>query len=729
MFPSETKVIKTLSGVLLFLILLQCFPGFALGYDLFGYELDIHAGLRNFVSKQVETSNNIIEPNKLKIKTSVNKGTEWIGNKYRHGFSYLENKTGLDPDNKLYKAFKNYTLHNVGFNLGLVNGAGTIASEIYSFAAKLPTAPERIVNFSYKYADDPEKYHTMASGVAQAVGGVLLDPLPYLNGLYQYGKSTYTEAAKDPLTLGNLHGEATAVVASLVLPVGKTKPLTAVSKLEKTTKVQNTGKLPHVLSSLNAKAIAFKNNLVVTPQVVCMSATPTKVGTQTGKVSRQPLAKIFDDLNLDDMFVAGNYQLPEATEKALIRWGNAQYRRVRPKLTAADIELIEHYTDNAGYFNRLLRETDEFQGLTLAELSEVNRLSEILGYAPLRKNRLLFRGTDRNALGKYANSSPEELVGKHLRDEAFISTSLLPIEASAHSYGVLFVINAPKGTKGLYIDKLSRFKGEHEFLLDKGMEMVIRNAVQGKRDLILYADLLQSRKTTLTSAAKGSSKIGTASAAQNSITKTGTGYPLLELNGLELAVTQYNLPNIMTKRIIDWAENTYSGWLQKLSPADKNIIYDYTWGSGKYNRFLRGKTKQMPSAEQTVKINRLSEILSTAPPLEEKIVVFRGTTNSILGKNLKGLSLEELAGKEIIEPGFLSTSLTPLPAKILADSKLYSEKVFLIINVPPKAKGAYLGKYSANPDELEFLLDKGQRLYINKAIKIDEHLVLDVDIL
>jgi len=713
MFPSvKTKAIKILSGALLLVILLQCFPGFALGYDL-----DVHARIRNFVSAQVENSNNIIEPNSLQIKTSVNKVTAWIGNKYRDGFSYLENKTGLNENQKLYKAYKNYTLHNVGFNLGLVNGAGTIASEIYSFAAKLPTAPERVANFGYKYAEDPEKYHTMASGVAQAVGGAILDPVPYLNALYQYGKSTYTEAAKDPLTLGNLHGEATVLVASLVLPLGKTKPLTAVSKLEKATQVQNTGKLPHLLSSLNANAIAMKNS-ILNPQVVCMSATSTKVGKQAGKVSGQSFPKMVAELNLYEMLVAGNYHLPEAIEKAFIRWGNAQYRRARPKLTDADIELIKHYSDNAGYFNGLLRGTDEFQGLTLAELSEVNRLSKILGYEPFTENRLLFRGTDRNALGKYANFSPEELVGKHLRDDAFVSTSLLPIEASGHSYGVLFVLNAPKGTKGLYIDKLSMFKGEHEVLLDKGVDMAIRNAVQGNKDLIIFADLLYQSKTTL-------------SGATSAITKTGTGYPLLELNGLKrtLDTAQYNLPDIITKRVISWADHTYSGWFEKLSPADRGIILDYTWGSGKYNRFLRGKTKQMPSAEQMAKINRLSEILSTAPPLEQKIVVFRGTTDSILGKNLKELPIEQLPGKELTDHGFLSACLTPPPAKKLADSKLYSEKVFLIINVPPKTKGAYIGKYSADPDELEFLLDKGQRLRINKATKLDQHLVLDVDVL
>ena len=89
MFPSvKTKAIKTLSGVLLLVILLQCFPGFALGYDL-----DVHARIRNFVSAQVENSNNIIGPNRLKIKP-VSIKTAWIGNKYRGGFYTLKTKQG-----------------------------------------------------------------------------------------------------------------------------------------------------------------------------------------------------------------------------------------------------------------------------------------------------------------------------------------------------------------------------------------------------------------------------------------------------------------------------------------------------------------------------------------------------------------------------------------------------------------------------------------------------------
>ena len=98
-----------------------------------------------------------------------------------------------------------------------------------------------------------------------------------------------------------------------------------------------------------------------------------------GKVSGQPFTKLIDDLHLDDMLVASNYQLPEATE-GLIRW-ETQYRRARPKLTDADIEFIEHYTENASYFNSLLRRTYEFEGLSIAD-AKVNRLSEILGYEP-----------------------------------------------------------------------------------------------------------------------------------------------------------------------------------------------------------------------------------------------------------------------------------------------------------------------------------------------------------
>jgi hypothetical protein len=235
---SSSIKIKITSGILILFMLLSCLPGKTWGYDL-------SAQIKGFVSGQVERSDEIINPNEQRIKTTVQKGTGWIAEQYRNGFTYLEDKTGLGEENSLYKAAKHYTLHNVGFNLGLVNGAGVVASELYSFVAKLPTAPERLVNFGYQYAENPAHYQAMVKNGTLAVAGTLLNPKPLLTGLYGYGKSVYLEAAKDPLTLGNLHGEAVAFGASFLVGGGQVKAVTSANKLGKVTnklgKVTKTG--------------------------------------------------------------------------------------------------------------------------------------------------------------------------------------------------------------------------------------------------------------------------------------------------------------------------------------------------------------------------------------------------------------------------------------------------------------------------------------------------------
>lgn len=231
MFTSaKTKTITTITtGVLLLLLLIQCFPGVALGFD-------VHARIRDFVSSQVEKSDEIIKPNRLKIKTTINQGTEWLGNKYRAGFSFIERKTGINEQNNAYKTVKNCILKNVGYGLGLYNGAGELAAEFYTFAAMLPTAPERLVNFGYKYAEAPQMYQDKVTNGARAAVGVALNPLPLLSGLYQYGKSTYTEAAKDPLELGILYGETTVYAGSFLIGGAQIKGLTLANKANKVEK-------------------------------------------------------------------------------------------------------------------------------------------------------------------------------------------------------------------------------------------------------------------------------------------------------------------------------------------------------------------------------------------------------------------------------------------------------------------------------------------------------------
>ena len=200
-YPQKKKIG---AGLLLLLLWGQCFPWRVMAYD-------VQAFIKEFTGSQVKESNEIIKLNKAKIKTSVDKVAQWYENKWLDGISYLEGKTGLNEQCKPYGVLKTYNLLNLGFNCGVLKGAGELGAEMYSFVATLPTAPERIVNFGFKYAEDPKQYQDMITNGAKTVAGVVLNPAPFLKGVYGYGKNAYLEAAQDPLTLGTLHGEVGSV--------------------------------------------------------------------------------------------------------------------------------------------------------------------------------------------------------------------------------------------------------------------------------------------------------------------------------------------------------------------------------------------------------------------------------------------------------------------------------------------------------------------------------------
>lgn len=285
--------------------------------------------------------------------------------------------------------------------------------------------------------------------------------------------------------MGKLQGEIAAFGGTFLLGGGQTKTVAkAGGLLENAAKAGTT--VNNVLPQINPRFFNFGPIPAVAGKGVRVGTASRAGGiTVAGEVA-YPL--VFNT-KLEKQLVAGSYSLTQSTEKGIVRWAKNSYKEWANYLSDEEMRIIRHYTDNPNYYNDLLRGFEN-RKCTPSELAEIGKISEIISSAPLKEKVILFRGVDRNALGKYANYSPEELVGKVFLEKAFMSTSLLPETAAEFSYGVLLVINAPKGTKGAYIDKLSAFKGEYEFLLDKGQNMLIQKAVQGEKELILTVDLI-----------------------------------------------------------------------------------------------------------------------------------------------------------------------------------------------------------------------------------------------
>ncbi len=88
-------------------------------------------------------------------------------------------------------------------------------------------------------------------------------------------------------------------------------------------------------------------------------------------------------------------------------------------------------------------------------------------------------------LGTLKNTPVDELVGKGISDKGFLSTSLIP--DGQFGGDLLLKIDAPTGTKGAFIGDLSVVPTEVEILLQKGQNMIIKEAtdVNGVLELVV----------------------------------------------------------------------------------------------------------------------------------------------------------------------------------------------------------------------------------------------------
>ncbi|MDD4681493.1 MAG: hypothetical protein PHP79_11570 [Clostridia bacterium] len=243
-----SKKQKATSGILFLLMLLQSFPGVTLGYDVLG-------GIRRFVSSQVETSDKIINKNKSRITNGIKTRSKLLEQKKLEHVSVLESQLGKNSQSKPYKIHKSVSLFTVGLEAGVLNGISNLGAEFYSLGAKIPTAPERLINFGFNYTKNPAKYHNKVTNGTKAIAGVALNPKP----LYTYAKNVYLESAKDPLKFGKLHGGTTAYIGSFfVMGGGATKIASSANKAKNTAKIDELAKTTASINKMGSGGLFSK---------------------------------------------------------------------------------------------------------------------------------------------------------------------------------------------------------------------------------------------------------------------------------------------------------------------------------------------------------------------------------------------------------------------------------------------------------------------------------------
>lgn len=154
------------------------------------------------------------------------------------------------------------------------------------------------------------------------------------------------------------------------------------------------------------------------------------------------------------------------SEKFVVNCLRKEYSIWASSLTDVEKHAIKKYSYNSmdrkpnRFFERLnamLR--NDYVGDDYRKLEEYAEIiSKALKKHPLEQDIICYRGMD-------ANPVQGVEIGSIISFGQFISTSVIKTKALCRKYKM--IIRVPKGTKGAYIESLSVFPKQREFLLDK----------------------------------------------------------------------------------------------------------------------------------------------------------------------------------------------------------------------------------------------------------------------
>ncbi len=495
----------------------------SLSSPAFAFDLNI----KDFFRNKVEESDKFITRINTKADQIVNISSGMVSLLTKGSFFVLEKRTGLSEQHKLYREIKHNSLERIGFGLGVVEGTKDFATETVSLLAKLDSLPARTINLAYNIKEKPQEYKKKVIDGGKMAAGVLRNPMPVLSSIYQMGKNTFAEAQKDPLKMGKLQGEVAVFGGTLLIGGGQVKSASTANKALGTAKIGTLTKTAARCKEINWGSLipdftqirpAFGGAVLTVAgngQVAAASIFhKTTKGTDTLISSAQKTlnTKVYPFSNTDlgkllrpdtsgqakstfqsiKSYGASKFsslplfKLPAATERNILTWAERHYGNWARKLSEDDFEILSEYTLEFFPFNQILRKKVP----TIDEQVKINKLSEVIHSAPpLQEDIIVFRGGSKSILGSLAKLDPSELPGRVISDKGFISTSVLPKEAKQFSHGVFLAIKVPKGTKGAYIDLISGFNGEREYILDKGQEFLIKQANKIHGKYLLEVDL------------------------------------------------------------------------------------------------------------------------------------------------------------------------------------------------------------------------------------------------
>ena len=143
-------------------------------------------------------------------------------------------------------------------------------------------------------------------------------------------------------------------------------------------------------------------------------------------------------------------------------------------ISSAERNGVEVYTGSA-YIN--MNEYLRGQRSSTRYAEEIKQATAALKKASLPEEVIVRRGSDYNMLRELgvdiSEANKDKLIGAIVTDKGFMSTS--PASGGGFSGDIEYVVKVPKGSQAMYVDTISRHRGEEELLINRGGKYIIED--------------------------------------------------------------------------------------------------------------------------------------------------------------------------------------------------------------------------------------------------------------
>lgn len=183
----------------------------------------------------------------------------------------------------------------------------------------------------------------------------------------------------------------------------------------------------------------------------------------------------------------GGARYKEVTDDSIF---NKSVDKWQSDISNSELSAAELYTGSSyANWNDSLR-TKDGKGWEV----NTDNLDNALSKFELKENIVTYRGLGRGALeNMFGSAAPDiktinDMKGSIISDKAFFSTSIdRSVAGSFTGPGYILKINVPKGKgRGAYVDPISKYSGEREFLMPRNTNLKITGVYQDSNDGYTY---------------------------------------------------------------------------------------------------------------------------------------------------------------------------------------------------------------------------------------------------